>query len=468
MGDIRYVSLSDTHFGADNSILTRLSKVDGPVDPQHPSDLLIHLVNCLRNVINANEGHAKPRLILNGDILDLAFSTENVAAMAFRNFLELTMPQDPAAQLFDPNFIFIPGNHDHHLWEICRERRFVDQMRATDWSQPWDKPRHITELRDPEPLTSHFLEAVARSLPWLGDVRVETVYPNLGFLKGDRLVIYTHGHFIENVYLMASQIADLLYPKTPPPATMEEWEAQNFAWIDFVWSVLGRSGRIGPDEEAVYNTANSPKALGVLLGSAVKTLIMSKTGSSSKGIADGIEQLVAAIIEEVFERSSHQSVLSDDGAGLKRFLAIPIQQQIRSDYPDLTAEADITVVFGHTHKPFQARMDIDGFLTSQIDAFNSGGWVVDSPDIEPLIGGAVILMDEDLNIASLRMYNEAPERSDYTVSVRAITDNNPLRDRLSGLINPTVWPWSDFSASANATVKMHNKRLKLFLKPQGD
>ena len=78
VNDIRYVSLSDLHLGAENSILTRLTSVsNGTVklkaDPTTASDVMIRLVDCLRLLISQNHGRQKPTLILNGDVLELAF-----------------------------------------------------------------------------------------------------------------------------------------------------------------------------------------------------------------------------------------------------------------------------------------------------------------------------------------------------------------------------------------------------------
>ncbi len=466
MSDIRYVCLSDMHFGADNSILTRLSSTDGRVDPMHPSDLLIHLANCLRHVITDNSGDQLPTLILNGDILDLAFSTENVAATAFRHFLELTMPENPAARLFDPVILFIPGNHDHHLWETCRERQYADTLATADWSAPLPGPPHITPMRNPEGVPGFFVNAVVKSLPWLQDVEVKTIYPNLALTTEDKMVVVSHGHFIENAYLMASGLAELLYPDTPPPTTMEAWEAQNFAWIDFVWSVLGRSGRIGVVEEDVYNTENSPDAIGVLLGGAARNLLMAKGGKTGKALASAVGEIVGTFVTEYFERGNTETLLGDDGAGVRRFLQIPVQSQIREEFGD-DIPKDLALVFGHTHKPFEARMKVPDFLAPDIALYNSGGWVVDSPNVKPLIGGAIVLLDANLNIASLRMYNEASERDAYKVSVQVAENtedtDNPLFSRLAAQIDPSTWPWSDFSAASAVSVQQHNTRLKDFL-----
>ena len=61
-------------------------------------------------------------MILLGDILELALADDNVAAMVFWRFLDLAMP--PGRELFE-KIIYIPGNHDHHLWESARETQYV-------------------------------------------------------------------------------------------------------------------------------------------------------------------------------------------------------------------------------------------------------------------------------------------------------------------------------------------------------
>jgi hypothetical protein len=73
MPDIRFVCLSDVHFGAENSILSCLVKDDLVVDTTTASPVLDRLVAALATLIEANEDKTrKPTLILNGDILELA------------------------------------------------------------------------------------------------------------------------------------------------------------------------------------------------------------------------------------------------------------------------------------------------------------------------------------------------------------------------------------------------------------
>ena len=71
MPDIRYVCLSDTHFGAATSLLSNLEIASDTINGLKPSPVLEKLVECLRHLIDQNEDKTKkPTLVLNGDILE--------------------------------------------------------------------------------------------------------------------------------------------------------------------------------------------------------------------------------------------------------------------------------------------------------------------------------------------------------------------------------------------------------------
>ncbi len=44
-----------------------------------------------------------------------------------------------------------------------------------------------------------------------------------------------------------------------------EIEKENFAWIDFFWSTLGRSGNMGSDVELIYEKLYEKKPLKIFL-----------------------------------------------------------------------------------------------------------------------------------------------------------------------------------------------------------
>src|SRR5690242_1099072 len=94
MPDIRYVCLSDMHLGAQNSLLTPLTPDSATTDTdlRVASPVMVQLVECLKHLILQNETTRKPTLILNGDILELALTSDNFAAMTFERFVEQIFP----------------------------------------------------------------------------------------------------------------------------------------------------------------------------------------------------------------------------------------------------------------------------------------------------------------------------------------------------------------------------------------
>ena len=99
MPDIRYVCLSDLHFGATGSILTRLETVD-EVDIADASPVLTALLDALNELTDANESGELPTLVLVGDVLELALTSSHVAAMVFDQFVAHALARD--SRIFAP------------------------------------------------------------------------------------------------------------------------------------------------------------------------------------------------------------------------------------------------------------------------------------------------------------------------------------------------------------------------------
>jgi UDP-2,3-diacylglucosamine pyrophosphatase LpxH len=454
--DIRYVCMSDMHFGADNSLLTHLSSQDGPVDPRHPSKVLVYLVDGLRALIRENTGRTRPTLILNGDIFELCFGTANLAAMAFQQFLELAMPEKKSERLFDDTIIFIPGNHDHHLWVSCREHHYARYVQSVNREDFILAPTHTSNMLALGGLESPLVNAMVRRCPWLHDVSVQVAYPNFALVRPDKIAMFTHGHFTEDVYMLVSAIAGIAFPDRDPPMTIEECESENFAWIDFIWSALGRSGSAGPVEEMLYELTQQPDKL---MGPAVR-VANALTRAFDIKHRKPIEKLVHSFLSKAFERNCYEKLLDDDGAGLRRYLEGPVLAQLEAELKGMAPPKSAALIFGHTHKPFEKMFKVENMPWPEIETYNSGGWVIDSPQAQPIIGGAVILLDDDLNIASLRVYNETthPNRIKPRIETAA-KPSNPFYKRLSRLVSPKAQPWLACSSAIAEAVELHGQRI---------
>lgn len=455
MPDITYVCLSDMHFGAQNSLLTNLTPNNWSSDTSVPSPVLSALVQCLKDLISHNENGKKPHLILAGDILELALTTDNIAAMAFERFVELVMPPNKADWLFE-DIVFIPGNHDHHLWETARETQYVGYLQSPQQhpGEFLDIPWHTTSMFDARPVPSIFLDGIIHRYPHLKNEQIGTVYPNLALLTEDhrRCAIFTHGHFAESMYLLMSTMRRLMFPKAEKPELTWDFEAENFAWIDFFWSTMGRSGAVGTDVEIIYDKLTNQSQLKLLISNLASGL------ANRPGRAGWKNWMEARLLKKVFnlvlfaaahaERTETDDYLTPDAKkGLQAYIEGPVLKQIKIERNG-NVPPSVAVIFGHTHKPFQSQVTFDGYEPG-INVYNTGGWVIDSPDRHPKTGGAVVLVDENLNLTSLRMYNEEADAAAYAVSVQTATApndaKNPFHDRLVTLVDAAKDPWKTFS-----------------------
>jgi len=458
MPDIRYVCLSDMHLGAQNSLLTNLTPNNKSSDTSVASPVLTALIECLKELIAQNENKdKKPTLILAGDILELALTTDNLAAMAFERFIELILPPAKEDWLCD-EILYIPGNHDHHLWETARETQYVKYLQTPQQGpgKELEIPYHATSMFDPAKASvpSFFLDGIINRYTHLAKFQIGTLYPNLALLTEDhrRCAIFTHGHFAESMYLLMSTMRRLMFPKAAQPELTWDYEAENFAWIDFFWSTMGRSGAVGTDVEIVYDKLQNESQLRLLISNLASGL------ANRPGRAGWKNWLEARLLKKVFnlvlfaaanaERSITDDYLTDDAKkGLQAYIEGPVLKQIKIERNG-NVPPSVAVIFGHTHKPFQSQMRFDGYEPG-VNIYNTGGWVIDSADRHPLVGGAVVLADENLDLASLRMYNEEESPSAYSVKVETATlpndAKNPFHDRIVGLVDATTAPWKAFS-----------------------
>ena len=473
MPDIRYVCLSDMHLGEEDSLLTNL-KVDGSgVDPTQASPVLIGLVACLRDLVDHNQGPDKPTLILNGDILELALATDDQAFMCFERFIEQIMA--PGREICG-EIIYLPGNHDHHLWELARETQYVNYIKGIKAGAVLPAPWHTTSIfpkEGAEQLLSYSLTNLVRRYDHLASFPIKTAYPNFGLFqaKTRKCVVFHHGHYVESLYHLMTTLKDLLFPNRRHRENIWDIEAENFAWIDFFWSTMGRSGEVGQGVELIYEKLQDQKQFKQLLYSLADGLARAY---DLPGWGDHMEAELAkwafnAAVDKFYgtERTRVDRPLSEDARqGLEAYLNGPLREQLRTELSS-NMPAALTFVFGHTHKPFQEEMTFPGYPVG-VEVYNTGGWVVETVAPQPLHGGSVVLIDEDLTAVSLRMYNENGAPAGPAVSLQEVRHSedamNPFYIHLSSLISQTAGPWRDFPATAARAVRLRARNLRARIK----
>jgi hypothetical protein len=477
MAEIRYVILSDLHFGAANSLMTTLrQEASGryAVDPATPSPVMGAMLAALRHLTGGQA--VPPTLILAGDVLDLALSPDAVAATAFGRFVDAAFGGD--APTFAPAIYYLPGNHDHHLWESAREAQYVEYLHQLAASEMIEPPWHTTRLlpdRQPPWTASDLLSTLIRRQPCGGDVTVRVVYPNLGLTADDgrRCLVISHGHFTEPIYSLMSRLQEMLFPDQVNPAeraSIATLEIENFAWIDFFWSTLGRSGDVGADVGLIYAELDSTPKLEALAENLVRGLVgMSHAPAWLRSVEGRVAS--ALIRHEVrrvarSERGTPGVTLSPKTRmGLRQYLEGVVRQQLVEEMG--TVPAEVGFVFGHTHKPLVEDWSVAGF-PGLVRVHNTGGWVVDSADPAITQGGVAVLLDEDLNAASLQFYRQRPDSGTDPPQVltSASGQSNPLQTWLAEAVDPKAEVWRAVAAaSAELVAERHRVQQLLMTSP---
>lgn len=471
---LKYICLSDLHLGADYSLLTWMGE-DGKVDLRQPSETLAALGKALRQYVKNLSGSAPPTLVLMGDVLDLGQSPYGEVVQGFRRFVETLFPAGEPL-VFSTELITVPGNHDHHLWSTAQDQHLLEQLAPTLGPEVIPVRRESTPLFQSGHWHCSLLTSVMRGYPHLQETHVDLAYPNLGFLNADgsRGVVLHHGHYVDATYLAMSTLNAQMKGTSGRPRKIDSVERQNGAWVDFLFSDLGSSGAVGKDVVTLYETLRDAGALHAFSQQLSARLLKVLAGGLGVGgnteIAYGITvaNVVKALVDVTLvrgaesERDSYARVMSADGlADLRWYLSGPVQQQLK-DEGRIAGLDHLSFVFGHTHKPFQDQLSVAGYA-HPVCIYNTGGWVMDQPTMTPTQGAAAVFIDDEMNLASLRLFNDpvngefAPVRA---AGVGGFEDqDNPLLARMNEALRPSAAAWSDFSTQAHAAAQRHARVL---------
>lgn len=394
------------------SLLSELSGTDfGPT-----SKVTKAFASALNATLSQQSG--KPQLIVLGDLLDLQFSNRAVAAQSAISHLKALYD---GGQLH-PELIATAGNHDHALWTDARLSIEADHAAtlATDGSSQRDiiDYRRITPAFSKDTADSRLLTAVARAA---GFETVDLRYPNIAFGDTGKCVFLHHGHFIERPYRAMSLLQDFLLGSQRTHLTAEEIATENAGWLDFFWSALGETALRDPGydiyqslltvtgyraKSAEWSTRIAEHLSDILPLSGNVTL----QGALRRLTQVGFDSTLEAFADS--ERIAIVKALTEDGwTGLKWYLDGAVRQQIHDELSntgtptDQTQKVrDLTFVFGHTHKSF-SDMIVSDASTQPTKVFNTGGWVLNGPQLDNEYGAAMVMIDDALNVVSVRLFS---------------------------------------------------------------
>jgi len=186
---------------------------------------------------------------------------------------------------------------------------------------------------------------------------------------------------------------------------------------------MGRSTHAGALVEKLYDSMQDPRAVEAMFGALAVTATQHSSPLLGRveawGIRRGLGRLVAGRLHER-ERDQTDEVLS---AGSRKGLAAYLAAQRHTFARQWQAPlpGDVTIVTGHTHKPFSEWWEEGEWPGGGMRVFNTGGWVVDHVTPQPRMGAAVVLVSDELDVAALRLYQQLGTPSAWEMTVETVS-----------------------------------------------
>lgn len=404
--------LSDLHFGEESSVLHYGQKFKKGKQP---------LVNRLTELTKKEVGNEKiPFLILAGDTLDFSLASIQDAVADFRLFL------GDVHEIFDC-LVYIPGNHDHHIWRTLQEEVFVVN-RIKERRKIEDFPHEQTgTIIDGKIILKGIGQKkslgaktfLAKLLPPAAKGKSFAVtYPNvfLRFKKPGKNILITHGHFFEVAWTLVSDV----FKKSLNLTTMNYrvLERINSPLTEFGWYGLGQAGKLSLFIEELYKEIKNSEDRKLTLALNDLRDYIDELWTFKPAKREGFFSRIRGVFSEV--KANIKEELSDQALRLMTHLVKSLvisQVEEREAYTagsplrhcpnvldDPTKKDRIKkyisyslgrpyefrphqIIFGHTHMPIKdgnIEMTVEG-KPWNIAAFNTGGWVVDSKEANEII-----------------------------------------------------------------------------------
>jgi len=411
---IKAVVMSDLHLGEETSVLNFFIYDNRGKKVRQRGELVMSKITqeLGKIKIGENDGEKIRYLILVGDVFDLSLSTFKEAVENVQIFLKRICDSETIEEI-----IYLPGNHDHHIWfQIMENRNFVNKIeRRESLDFFYDR---ITD--SDEVLKDTFLNGLMPEGKTIG-----VTYPNFELTLGDRVIVFHHGHFNEQEWTLTTDIFDE-YLKD---YDLEELEICNSPLTEMLWYALGQAGRLGAGglvEKIYTGVKNNDFKMIEKISEKIFDSIDEWDGKKKDGffkdrIDDMIKKggtfIVKKLISQFVTKKEHKKGSVARGMTLKnKELADGIKR-----YMDrfIKLDRDYTYVFGHTHKHFQEK----GFKDSNNfdhELVNCGGWVIEKIDEIPHT--YILKIDDNGNISPF--YIDIPEtilKAKYEIIKRALS-----------------------------------------------
>jgi hypothetical protein len=397
------VSLSDLHLGAFNTTWRFFNDYDDPllrdvcsVSPPQYSKVRARpgwavceqvgasiLQESRRLGTEFRQAHRRT-LVLNGDILDLSLSPTSFACLNARCFFQWV------GEFGFDRVVYVPGNHDHHLW-----RMVIEEAALANAVKNGDSRYSRT--------SSTVLAGAA--LKRLLDIQLEfdVVYPhyvhclskNVTKAAEDWYLVFHHGHLLEHWWTLLSTLVPSAHGRQH---TLEELESINEPLTELLWFGVGDAGRLSDVISQFYSASSSRKTMRLAIeraiGEAMVTLQRRWDVSTPWWLPNFLlRSAIAGIVGFIaVPRRRRERVRLTASALRGSTLSTALLKAVANYRGRYANESPSCFIFGHTHNTQPAEW-VDHWmnLTSEASGdrsesdtggldrriFNTGGWVIE-------------------------------------------------------------------------------------------
>ena len=387
--------LSDLHLGFPQSRLTV------PYEDSTTYDKFIEntIFSKVKDTLKLNE--SIDYLILCGDIMDFSLNTyADSYKEASKFFRSVARSKNGKYPLFR-NIIYIPGNHDHNIWELVQYERYYIRRLKNGYLP--SKFRYIqsgilnvqsSELYIPEvdlknnsygnldTLLGLFKPFCENDHDLISPIPINIVYPNLYIKTSNDNILLTHGHFFFTPWVLVTEI----FPKTlginPDLMSLKDLEEINSPLIKLFWDSLGQSGKLTDSIKDIYN--DIPRHLSEKLKLAIDEIDLYLDTEVFNYSKIDPREWATDIFTNFLKRwlvdimMIGEAYKNDDNCmsiGKVRNLITKYIDYSNRDYEynNSCDNQELTkIIFGHTHVP------MFNYKFNEITCYNTGGWVENS------------------------------------------------------------------------------------------
>lgn len=378
------VCISDFHIGERYGGATR-----NPGNPEDylkldssPKDFVYvrkQFIDFLKSCRTVTRKHGKTEyLIILGDMWDMAMNNQedslSLSALLFHRLDELNEGIG-LSDLFE-KVIYVPGNHDHHFWEMLQERYWVTS-RLEKGLAPLEMPRvvsltvdittgdMITGGESPGGSKIPLNNLASRLLGLTGRTPVYIAYPHI-FLrkpKGEYLLL-THGHLFEPNWNMVTMMFGDLMKQRGIPMTIRNIEMFNAITTELHSYSLGQTPPYEFWEKLYDRNFNHQVPV-----------------AWQKGVKEILDAHFSVRRIESDPKTPSTKYHDIEALQGSRPLVEHYLSQAEQECPHKVCHIS-SLVYGHTHIPSagQTFMRYQDERKRPITIYNTGGWVNINPD----------------------------------------------------------------------------------------